>query len=58
MTPSSQIPFRRGVVEPVECLKAGWNLVRNEYWLFVGMCAVGMIIGSAVPLGILMGPIA
>ena len=56
MTPSSQIPFRRGVVEPVECLKAGWNLVRNEYWLFVGMCAVGMIIGSAVPLGILMGP--
>jgi hypothetical protein len=56
MTPSSQIPFRRGAVEPVECLKAGWNLVRDEYWLFVGMCAVGMIIGSAVPLGILMGP--
>ena len=56
MTPSSQIPFRRGVVQPVECLKAGWNLVRDEYWLFVGMCAVGMIIGSAVPLGILMGP--
>ena len=56
MTPSSQIQFRRGAVEPVECLKAGWNLVRDEYWLFVGMCAVGMIIGSAVPLGILMGP--
>jgi len=56
MTPSSQIPFRRGAVQPVECLKAGWNLVRDEYWLFVGMCAVGMIIGSAVPLGILMGP--
>ena len=56
MTPSSQIPFRRGVVQPVECLKAGWNLVRDEYWLFVGMCAVGMVIGSAVPLGILMGP--
>jgi len=56
MTPSSQIPFRRGAVQPVECLKAGWNLVRDEYWLFVGMCAVGIIIGSAVPLGILMGP--
>ncbi|HSB26822.1 MAG TPA: hypothetical protein VLE19_03155 [Pyrinomonadaceae bacterium] len=56
MTPSSEIPFRRGVVEPIECLKAGWNLVRDQYWLFVGLCAVGMIIGSAVPFGILMGP--
>jgi hypothetical protein len=40
----------------VECLKAGWNLVRKQYWLFVGLCAVGMLIGSSVPLGILMGP--
>src|SRR6185503_13372569 len=56
MTPSSQIPFRRGAVQPVECLKAGWNLVSDQYWLFVGMCAVSMIVGSAVPLGILMGP--
>ena len=56
MTNNPQIPFRRGAVEPVECLKAGWNLVRDQYWLFAGMCAVAMIIGSAVPLGILMGP--
>jgi uncharacterized membrane protein len=56
MTPSSEIPFRRGVVEPIECLKAGWNLISDQYWLFLGLCAVGMIIGSAVPLGILMGP--
>jgi hypothetical protein len=56
MTNTSEIPFRRGAVEPVECIKAGWNLVRGQYWLFVGMCAVAMIIGQAVPLGILMGP--
>jgi uncharacterized membrane protein len=56
MTPNPQIPFRRGVVEPVECIKAGWELVKDQYWLFVGMCAVAMIVGSAVPLGILMGP--
>ena len=56
MTNTSDIPFRRGAVEPVECIKAGWNLVRSQYWLFVGMCAVAMIIGQAVPLGILMGP--
>lgn len=56
MTPNPQIPFRRGVVQPVECIKAGWELVKDQYWLFVGMCAVAMIVGSAVPLGILMGP--
>jgi uncharacterized membrane protein len=56
MTNDPQINFQQGSVEPMECLKGGWNLVKDQYWLFVGMCAVGMIIGSAVPLGILMGP--
>ena len=56
MTNPSQIPFKRAAVEPVECLKAGWELVKDQYWLFVGIAAVGMLIGSAVPLGILMGP--
>lgn len=56
MTNYSEITFQRGAVQPVACLKAGWKLVRDQYWLFVGMCAVAMLIGSAVPLGILMGP--
>ena len=51
-----EIPYRRNAVEPVQCIKAGWELVKNQYWLFVGMCLVGMMIGSAVPLGILLGP--
>lgn len=50
------IEFRRGTVKPIECLKAGHELVRSQYWLFVGIAAVGMIIASFVPLGILMGP--
>ena len=50
------IEFRRGVVRPVECIKAGYELIRSQYWLFVGISAVGMIIASLVPLGILMGP--
>lgn len=53
---SATIEFRRNAVEPVECIKAGWNLIRNQYWLFVGMTAVGVMIGSVVPLGLLMGP--
>lgn len=50
------IEFRRGVIKPIECLKAGHELVRNQYWLLVGIVAVGMIIAGLVPLGILMGP--
>jgi hypothetical protein len=54
MTP--EIPFRRNAVEPMECIKGGWEIIKNQYWLFVGMTLVGILIGSAVPLGILLGP--
>ncbi len=50
------IEFQRGVVKPIECIKEGYNLIKDQYWLFVGITAIGMLIGSAVPLGILMGP--
>ena len=54
MTPD--IPFRRNAVEPMECIKGGWETIKSQYWLFVGMTFVGILIGSAVPLGILLGP--
>ena len=54
--PFSEIEFKRNAVQPVECIKAGWELIRSQYWLFVGMTVVGIIIGSVVPLWILMGP--
>src|SRR5229473_8632215 len=47
--------FNRGVVAPVECLKEGWALIKDQYWLFLGICAVGMLIGSAFAI-VLMGP--
>lgn len=53
---SSTIEFGRKAVVPMECLRSGWNLIKSQYWLFVGMTAVGVIIGSVVPLGILLGP--
>ena len=48
--------FRRNAVEPIECINRAWALVKDQYWLFVGMCAIAILIGSAIPLGILMGP--
>jgi uncharacterized membrane protein len=54
MTP--EIPYKRKAVDLVECIKAGWEMVKPQYWLFVGMAFIGYIIGQAVPL-ILMGPL-
>lgn len=54
MTP--EIPFRRNAVEPMQCIKGGWEMIKNQYWLFVGMSLVAILVGSAVPLGILLGP--
>ena len=48
--------YRPKAVRPVECIKTGWNLIRNQYWLFVGLSVVGVLIGSVVPFGILLGP--
>jgi hypothetical protein len=47
--------FNSGAVAPVECLKEGWALIKDRYWLFLGISLVGILIGGAVPL-ILMGP--
>jgi uncharacterized membrane protein len=49
-----QVAFNRNVVRPVECVKGGWNLIKNQYWLVLGMCFVGALITAAV--GILVGP--
>jgi hypothetical protein len=48
--------FRKGAIRPVECLSAGWQLVKRQYWLMVGITAVGILVGSLGPFGVLMGP--
>ncbi|HEV7860056.1 MAG TPA: hypothetical protein VGO91_15670 [Pyrinomonadaceae bacterium] len=54
---SASLPeFRRGAVSPVQCLQEGWGLIKDQYWLFLGITAVGVLIGGAVPFGIILGP--
>lgn len=50
--------FRRGALQPVACIKSGWALIKEQYWLFLGITFVGIVIGSAIPFGILMGPMS
>ena len=54
MTPEPA-DFRVGVIKPVECIKEGWALIKDQYWLFFGIALVGMLLGGAVPI-VLMGP--
>src|SRR5258708_37441887 len=54
MTPDN-IKFRTGVIKPVECVKEGWALIKDQYWLFLGIVFVGVFIGGAVPI-VLIGP--
>jgi hypothetical protein len=54
MTPDN-IQFRTGVIKPVECVKEAWALIKDQYWLFLGITFVGVFIGSAVPI-VLAGP--
>jgi uncharacterized membrane protein len=54
MTPE-QTDFRVGVIQPVECIKEGWALIKDQYWLFFGLTIVAMLLGGAVPI-VLMGP--
>jgi uncharacterized membrane protein len=48
--------IRQGVIQPLDCISEAWAVIRDQYWMFVGICLVGMLIGSAAPLAILMGP--
>ena len=57
MTPQQTFPeFKRNAVQPIECLKRGWDLIKDDYWLFVAISLLAVLIGSVGPLGILMGP--
>lgn len=52
----AQPSFRRGAVRPMVCFQRGWELVKDNYWLFFGITAVGYLLATMVPFGLLMGP--
>ncbi len=54
--PTGSGEFRRISARPIERLTEAKAMLGDQYWLFVGICLVGVLIGSIVPMGILMGP--
>lgn len=47
---------RQVSINPFELYKRSLALMGDQYWLFVGMTLVAILVGSFVPFGILMGP--
>lgn len=48
--------IRQVSIRPFDLFQRGYQLIQDQYWLFLGMVFVAILIGSAVPFGILMGP--
>jgi uncharacterized membrane protein len=43
-----------GVIRPVECMKEGWELIKNDYWIFFAITLVGLLLGG-ISMYILVG---
>ena len=55
MTRSSS-DFVRVAIDPLNCLSAGWESIKDQYWIFFAITLVGVLLAGIVPLGILAGP--
>ncbi len=47
--------FRSEAVAPLACISEGWAIIREQYWLFVLITGLAILIGGAVPI-VLTGP--
>ncbi|HAA63363.1 MAG TPA: hypothetical protein DCE39_20760 [Planctomycetaceae bacterium] len=52
----SQIEFRTGRVSSREVFSEARTLMSGHFWIMVGICFLGILIGGVAPMGVLMGP--
>ncbi|MBK8467020.1 MAG: hypothetical protein IPL32_14460 [Chloracidobacterium sp.] len=46
--------FNAGAIKPIECVREGWELIKDEYWILLGISIVGALIG-AISMYVLIG---
>jgi len=51
-----EVTVHKVSLRPLMLLGEAKSLLGDQYWLFVGITFVGILIGSIVPFGILLGP--
>jgi uncharacterized membrane protein len=59
--PSASVPhhvaveIRKVKVRPISLFRRTLELIRGQYWLFLGITLLAMLLASAVPFGLIMG---
>ena len=51
----SDTDFYRKAVQPIVCFREGWQLIKQDFWLFFGITVVGLLI-AGVFAPVLLGP--
>ena len=54
--PTGPVVIQNVSARPIDRLMKAKDMLGEQYWLFLGIAFVAMLIGAAVPFGILMGP--
>jgi hypothetical protein len=49
LSPFEEPAFNSGVVKPFQCLGVGWRLVKDQYFVYVLLCLVILIILTCIP---------
>lgn len=39
--------FQTGVIQPIECVKEGWELIKADFWILFAITLLGVLIGGA-----------
>jgi hypothetical protein len=56
LSPYEDPGFNSGVVRPFECFSAGWQLIKDQYFLFLALCGIIVIVVTCIPFtGIIYG---
>lgn len=45
----TNIQFHSGAIDAGECVSAGWNLIKPNYWMFFAVTLVGVLLISCIP---------
>jgi hypothetical protein len=56
LSPELEPQFNSGAVRPLQCFSDGWQLIQGQYFLFVAMCLIIIVLVSCIPFaGIVYG---
>jgi uncharacterized membrane protein len=51
----NDLPFTQGQIQPIQCVKEAWALIKADYWILFAISIVGAMIGG-ISMYILIGP--